>query len=305
VKGYLVRRLLQGVLTLFCVITLTFFLLQLTGDPTATLVAPDASQEDVATVRRQFGLDQPVLVQYVKFLAGIPRGDLGWSFHQNEPAASLVLVRLPATMLLTSTALLLALILSVPLGLIAARYQGSVLDYVVSVLSFLGFAVPTFWLGTVTILLFAVKLRLLPTSGYGSLSHLVLPATTLAFWAFGQLTLVIVTDVRGVLNQDYVRTARAKGVSESQVVLVHAFKNARIGLTTLTGLTFGPLLAGAIVTETVFAWPGLGRLLVGAILNRDFPIVRAGVVYVGVLIVLVNLIIDSVYTFLDPRIRLS
>jgi len=281
-----------------------FLILHLTGDPAALLLPPDATAEDIARFRKSMGFDDPVAVQYVRFLKGALRGDFGESLRHGEPAMGLVVERMPATFELAGAALLLALCLAIPAGIISAVKRNTLVDYVSTVVALLGQAMPTFWLGIMLILVFSVRLSWLPSSGRGDLQHLILPAITLGLFTTARITRLTRSGMLEVLGQDYIRTARAKGVSEPPVVWKHALKNASIPIVTIVGIELGTLLGGSVITETIFAWPGVGRLSVQAIFNRDYPVVQAAVFLLASTFVIVNLLVDVVYTYLDPRIRL-
>ena len=301
---YLLRRLAQSVLVLLGVSFVVFFILHLTGDPALVLLPPDATAEDVRKFREEMGFNDPFIVQYGRFLGGALRGDFGQSVRHGEPAFPLVLERLPATFQLSGAALLVALVLAIPAGVLSAVRRNTVTDYVATVVALLGQSMPTFWLGIMLILVFSVQFNLLPSSGRGGLEHLVLPAVTLGLFTTARITRLTRSGMLEVLNQDYIRTARAKGVSGRPVVWKHAFKNAAIPIVTIVGIELGTLLGGSVITETIFAWPGVGRLSVQAIYNRDYPVVQAAVFLLASTFVLVNLIVDLLYTYLDPRIRL-
>jgi peptide/nickel transport system permease protein len=301
---FLVRRLLQSLVVLFGVSFVVFAILHLTGDPALVLLPPDASAEDVRRFRELMGFNDPFLVQYGRFLTGALHGDFGQSVRHGEPAFGLVVERMPATFELAGAALLLALGLSIPAGILSAVRRNSLLDYVATVVALFGQSLPTFWLGIMLILLFSVQFHLLPSSGRGTLEHLILPAVTLGLFTTARITRLTRSGMLEVLNQDYIRTARAKGVSDSPVVWKHALKNAAIPIVTIVGIELGTLLGGSVITETIFAWPGVGRLSVQAIANRDYPVVQAAVFLLASTFVLVNLLVDVVYTYLDPRIRL-
>jgi peptide/nickel transport system permease protein len=301
---FLARRLLQSLVVLFGVSFVVFAILHLTGDPALVLLPPDASAEDVRRFREMMGFNDPFFVQYGRFLAGALRGDFGQSIRHGEPAFSLVLERMPATFELAGAALLLALCLSVPAGIVSAVRRNSAVDYLATVVALFGQSLPTFWLGIMLILLFSVQFHLLPSSGRGTLEHLILPAVTLGLFTTARITRLTRSGMLEVLGQDYIRTARAKGVSDSPVVWKHALKNAAIPIVTIVGIELGTLLGGSVITETIFAWPGVGRLSVQAIANRDYPVVQAAVFLLATTFVLVNLVVDVVYTYLDPRIRL-
>jgi peptide/nickel transport system permease protein len=301
---YLVRRLLQSLLVLFGVSFVVFAILFLTGDPALVLLPPEASAEDVRRFREAMGFDDPFLVQYGRFLAGAVQGDFGKSIRHGEPAFWLVVERMPATFELAGAALLLALCLAIPAGVVSAVRRNTVLDYLSTVVALLGQSMPTFWLGIMLILIFSVGLNLLPSSGRGDLEHLILPAVTLGLFTTARITRLTRSGMLDVLNQDYIRTARAKGVADPPVVWKHALKNAAIPIVTIVGIELGTLLGGSVITETIFAWPGVGRLSVQAIYNRDYPVVQAAVFLLASTFVIVNLVVDVLYTCLDPRIRL-
>jgi ABC-type dipeptide/oligopeptide/nickel transport system permease component len=250
------------------------------------------------------GFNDPFIVQYGRFLGGAFRGDFGQSVRHGQPAFDLVLERLPATFELAGAGLLIALCLAVPAGILSAVRRNSLVDYVSTVIALLGQSMPTFWLGIMLILVFSVQFALLPSSGRGTLSHLVLPALTLGLFSTARITRLTRSGMLEVLNQDYIRTARAKGVSSRPIVWKHAFKNAAIPIVTIVGIELGTLLGGSVITETIFAWPGVGRLSVQAIYNRDYPVVQAAVFLLASTFVVVNLVVDVLYTYLDPRIRL-
>ena len=303
-RTFLFRRLLQSLVVLLGVSFVVFAILYLTGDPALVLLPPDASAEDVRRFREAMGFNDPFFVQYGRFLKGALRGDFGQSVRHGEPAFDLVLERMPATFELAGAALLLALCLAIPAGIVSAVRRNSVLDYVSTVVALFGQSLPTFWLGIMLILLFSVQLNLLPSSGRGTLEHLVLPAVTLGLFTTARITRLTRSGMLEVLSQDYIRTARAKGVSGPPVVWKHALKNAAIPIVTIVGIELGTLLGGSVITETIFAWPGVGRLSVQAIANRDYPVVQAAVFLLATTFVVVNLLVDLVYTYLDPRIRL-
>ena len=303
-KTYLLRRLAQSLIVLLGISLVVFVILHLTGDPTLLLLPPDASAEEIAKFRRAMGFDDPLYLQYWRFLRGALRGDFGNSLRHDEPALALVWQRMPATLELTAVALGVALVLAIPAGIVSAVFRNTALDYVSTVLALVGQAMPTFWLGIMLILVFSVGLHLLPSSGRGGPANLVLPALTLGLFTTARIMRLTRSGMLEVLGQDYVRTARAKGVGERRVVWKHALKNAGISIVTIVGLELGTLLGGAVITETIFAWPGVGRLSVQAIYNRDYPVVQASVFVLASIFVLVNLVVDVLYTYLDPRIRI-
>jgi ABC-type dipeptide/oligopeptide/nickel transport system permease component len=305
VSGYLIKRIFASVFAIWGVATLTFFLLRVTADPAVLLVGEEATPERLADVRERLGLDRPLIVQYGDFLLGIVTLDFGDSYRFNEPAMSMVLDRLPLSLRLASAAFVVALMLSIPLAVASAVWRDTPIDYLASFISFVGFAMPAFWLGAMAIIVFSVQLKWLPTSGSGDLKHYILPTLTLATWPLGQFTRLLRSELLNVFHEDYIRTARAKGLAEQRVVLGHALKNAFLPVLTLIGVSFGSLLGGAIITETIFAWPGMGRLIIQATLNRDFPLIESSVILLATGFVLINLVVDLLYGALDPRIKLS
>jgi len=300
---FLIRRFLQSLLVLLGVSAVVFFILHLTGDPTLLLLPPDATAEEITRFRQVMGFNDPVVVQYLRFLKGAVQGNFGESLRHGEPALDLVIERMPATFELTAAALAIALCLAIPSGIVSAVKRNTLVDYVSTVVALLGQSMPTFWLGIMLILVFSVRFHLLPSSGRGDLAHLILPAITLGLFTTARITRLTRSGMLEVLGQDYIRTARAKGVSEPPVVWKHALKNAAIPIVTIVGIELGTLLGGAVITETIFAWPGVGRLSVQAIYNRDFPLVQAAVFLLAATFVAVNLFVDVIYTYLDPRIR--
>jgi len=303
VLEFVTRRLLHTALVTLGVVTLAFVALRLSGDPAATMLPGDASVDELRHLRHTLGLDRPLHVQYVAFLGGAVRGDFGESFRHQQPAFGLVLERLPATLELAFAALLLAVVVALPLGIIAALYRGRAVDMLAMGFAVVGQATPYFWMGIMLILVVSVELGWLPTSGRGGWPHLILPAVTLGTHFAASLARLTRTSMLEVLGQNFVTTARAKGLGEPRVVLAHALKNAAVPVVTLIGLQFGTLLGGAVVTETIFAWPGVGRLAVQSIFVRDYPVVQAGVLVLALVFVAINLAVDLLYGTLDPRIR--
>ncbi len=300
---FLAQRLTHLVGVLLAVSILVFLLIHLSGDPIRLLTPLDAKPEDIERVRRLYGLDRSIPAQYWDFLRKAARGDLGESFRYQQPAFELVLQRLPATALLALVTIGLTIAVGIPTGLWTGSRVGSAADWAVSVTTFVFISLPSFWLGVLLILLFADRLRWLPASGFESWMHLVLPSVTLAVYTTALITRLVRTDVLDVLKQDFIRTARAKGLAERNVLSRHALRNAMISATTVLGLQLGTLLGGSVVVETVFAWPGVGWLMLQAIQTRDLPLVRAVVLVVGTAFVCINLIVDLLYLYLDPRIR--
>lgn len=301
--GLIARRFWQGVLVLLLVTTFSFVIIRLSGDPVRLLIAPNATDVEVAAARRRLGFDQPLPVQYLRFLGRAVRGDFGNSLRYSQPGLPLVLERLPATLELAAFALAVALVVSLPLGVLAATRRGSVYDQISMVIALAGQSLPVFMVGIVAILLFAVRLRWLPTAGRGGMEHLILPGATLGLYSTGRLARLVRAGMLDVLAQDYVRTARSKGLGERTVLLRHGLRNTLLSVVTVLGIEVGSLMGGAVVVETVFAWPGLGLLAVQALSSRDYPVVLADVVVVGALIVTINVVVDILYGVLDPRIR--
>jgi ABC-type dipeptide/oligopeptide/nickel transport system permease component len=301
--GYIVARLLYTMLVVWGVSVAVFFLIRLGGDPTALFLPPEASAEEIVRMRRMLGFDRPILVQYLDFLAHALQGDFGFSLRQQQPAMTLVLERMPATLQLGGAALALSLVVAVPLGILSAVYRGSAVDRLALLLSLLGQSFPVFWLAIMLILVFSEILAVLPPSGRGTLLHLVMPAAVLASFSAAIITRLLRSSMIEVLQTDYIRTARGKGLKRRAVVWRHALRNAAIPALTVIGLQVGALLGGAVITEEVFAYPGIGRLAVQAIAQRDFAVVQAFVVFVAILIVSTNLTVDLIYAMLDPRLR--
>lgn len=300
---FLVQRLAHLVWVLLAVSVLVFLLIHLSGDPIRLLTPLDAKPEDIERVRRLYGLDKPIPLQYLDFVRRALRGDLGESFRYQRPAFELVLQRLPSTAMLALVTIAVTALVGVPVGVWIGSRVGSLADWAVSLATFVCISLPSFWLGVLLILLFADRLRLLPSSGFESWRHLILPAATLSVYTTGLITRLVRADVVHVLRQDFIRTARAKGLGESLVLGRHALRNAMISAVTVLGLQLGNLLGGSVVVEAVFAWPGVGWLMLQGIQTRDLPLVRAVVLVVGSAFVLINLVVDLLYLYLDPRIR--
>jgi peptide/nickel transport system permease protein len=281
-----------------------FVVIRLSGDPTSVLLPADATETERAAFRQAYGLDRPILEQYARYVWRLLHGDFGVSLFQGEPALRLVLDRLAATVQLAATAIGIVVLVGIPLGVLAAVRRGTIVDYVTLSLVALGQSVATFWLGLMLILLFAVAWRLVPPSGYGSAVQIILPAFTLAAYYIAVAARLTRSGMLEVLAQDYIRTARAKGLSERFTVFRHALRNAVIPILTVLGIQIGDLLAGSVVTETVFAWPGVGTLALDAILRRDYPLVQAVIVVLAVIYATVNLAVDLLYAWVDPRVRI-
>lgn len=302
---YILRRLMHSVFVILGITIIIFIITNVVGDPVALLMDPEAPKEQYDMLRHQLGLDQPLYMQYLMFLKNLAGGSFGQSFQFEEPAMDLVWQHLPATIELTLASMLFAVAVAIPVGIISAVKPYSLLDRVGRFFALAGQAAPGFWLGIMAILLFGVKLGWLPVSGRGGLSHLVLPSVTLGFYAMAAILRLTRSAMLDVMDRDYVRTARIKGLSERKVVLKHALKNALIPVITIVSLFMGRLLGGAVVTETIFAWPGLGRLAVQAIGSSDFPVVQAAVFVMSVMFIGINLIVDLLYSWIDPRITYS
>jgi peptide/nickel transport system permease protein len=302
---FVARRLVTAAIVVYGVVTTIFVLARLTGDPISLMIQPGMGEKDVADLRVALGLDRTIFEQYVNFLVTAIQGDFGKSPWQLVPAFGLVLERLPATLLLTSAALGFSLVIALAVGGLSALYRGSILDRTAMAIVLVGQSIPSFWLGLMLILLAAVELRILPAAGYGTLAHLVLPAFTLGLFSLARLTRLVRSELLDVLSREYVTTARSKGLAESLVLRRHALRNIVVPIVTVLAVDFGILMGGAVIVETVFAWPGLGRLMIQAIGQRDFPIIQAGVFLIALLVVGINLIADLVYAWLDPRIRYS
>jgi peptide/nickel transport system permease protein len=306
VTTYIGRRLLQAIVVLWGVTLIVFFLLRLApSDPVTLLLAETATPEQIAEARREMGFDRPVYVQYAIFMERALQGDLGRSLFYKEPALNVILRALPNTLLLGGIAFVLSVAVAVPVGIVSALRRDTIWDYLGVGLALLGQATPPYWLGIMLILVFSVNLRVLPTSGSFGPEYLVLPSVTLAAVLMPVVTRLVRSGMLDVLHEDYVRTARAKGLRERVVVGKHALRNMLIPLVTVLGLQLTSLLGGAVIIEQVFAWPGVGRVAVNAISSRDYPIVQASVLVISTAFVLMNLLVDVLYAWLDPRIRVS
>jgi peptide/nickel transport system permease protein len=303
VKYYLLRRLLLLIPTLLGALTLVFFLIHLVpGDPVEVMLGETASAADKEELRRNLGLDRPVLTRYASFLAAFAQGDLGRSLYEDQSVSVLVLARVPATVELTFCAMAIAILIAFPLAIFAAVKKGSLLDRAALLFSLLGLSMPNFWLGPLLMIVFSIQLGWLPVSGRGALTHLFLPSLTLGMAMAAILTRILRSSLLQAVNADYVQAARAKGLSERRLWLKHILRNALISVITIMGLQFGGLLAGSIITETVFAWPGVGRLTVQAIQTRDYPLVQGCVLVISTSYLLVNFLTDIFYQLVDPRI---
>ena len=303
VATFLATRLARALVAVWLVSTVVFVVMRLSGDPVPLLLPPDAPRSEYARVAKELGTDRPLPVQYGVFLGNALRGDFGRSIHFRQPAAWVVIGYLPATAQLGLTAFALALMIAIPIGVISAVRRNSLVDQITMAIALVGQSAPTFFVGILLILLLSLKAGWLPTSGRGDWTHLVLPALTLGAFSMASIARLTRSALLEVLRADYVRTARAKGLRERVVVVKHALRNAAIPIVTITGLQFGTLLGGAVVTETVFAWPGIGRLAIQSIYNRDYPVVQCVVFLSALLFIVINLTVELIYGVLDPRIR--
>lgn len=300
---YVVRRLLLAVLVLFGVSVVSFGMMFLSGDPASALAGDNWTRQQIDEFRRIMGFDRPWYIQYRDFIRNAVRGDFGKSLRQHQPVFGLLIDRLPATLQLTGAALLLSVTIATPVGILSAVRRNSLNDRAAMLLALAGQSMPVFWVGSMLILIFGVRLQWLPIAGREGLAHLILPAAALGFFSVARNARVVRSSMLEVLGADYVRTARAKGLPGAQVVMKHAFKNALLPIVTLLGLDVGHLLSGAVITETIFAWPGVGRLTVEAVLGKDLPLVQAVVISLAAVFVLINLAVDILYGALDPRVR--
>ncbi|MBK8021086.1 MAG: ABC transporter permease [Chloroflexi bacterium] len=323
--AYIGRRLVQSVLVVIGVTLLAFVTLHLAGDPTYLYVSERASEQEIIDARKALGFDRPLPEQYISYLAGLLQGDFGTSLRARQPAIDMVLERLPATLELTFFAMTLSLVIAIPIGILAASRRGTALDGGVMLFAMLGQSIPGFWLGLMLVLFVGLQLRILPISGHipfmeplfqgdigtaignlpEAIRHLVLPGITIATFSLARNARLVRSSMLEVMSLDYVTTARSKGLSERTVILRHALRNALIPIVTIVGLEFGFLLSGVVVAETVFSWPGVGRLVFNAINQRDIPLVQCVVVFFSFMFVGLNLIVDLIYAQIDPRIRLK
>lgn len=304
-SGYFAGRLLESLVAILGVLTIVFVAARLTGDPAVLLLPVSATDIDIARVRQELGLDRPLVEQYLSFLANVLRGDFGTSFEHHRPAMQVVLERLPATFELAGIALLIGAAVGIIAGLVAALARGTIFELIAMGVALIGQATPIFWLGIILILVFAVELQWLPAGGRGGLDHLILPAITLATFTTASIARLLRSSMIEVMKEDYIRTAWAKGLVPRVVYLRHAARNALIPVITIVGILAGELFSGAVVTETIFSWPGVGRVIVQAIETKDFAVVQAGVTVVSVIFIGFNLLVDMLYGLIDPRIRVA
>jgi ABC-type dipeptide/oligopeptide/nickel transport system permease component len=300
---YLLKRLWHTVFVVIGISMISFFFIHLSGDPVLLMLPADASHQETERLREQLGFNDPIPEQYLRFAWQAVRGEFGNSLYYKVPAMDLILERLPASLELAVAAMLIALVVAVPIGIVSAVRRGSLLDMGSMLGALFGLSMPHFWLGIMMILLFSVKLGWLPTSGRGTLAHLVMPSLALGMSLMAMFARLTRSVMLEVLSLDYIRTARSKGLREPIVIYKHAFKNALIPIVTVAGMQFGFLLGGTVIIETVFAWPGVGRLVVQAIFNRDYPLVQATVLVLAVIFVAVNFLVDMLYMHLDPQIN--
>ncbi len=302
-KRYFLGRLIQTVVSLFIVASITFILVRLTGNPIDVLTSPRMNQEAIKNVEKKFGLDKPLIIQYGIYMSKVLRGDLGRSFQYEKAVHILILERLPATLELTFAATVFALMVAIPLGIYSAVYRGGIFDTFSRALAYVGQAAPLFWTGLMLIWIFCLIFNVLPSGGRGGIKHLILPSVTLGWVAMAGVLRLTRSSMMEVLDQEYVTLARAKGLPERKVVWKHALKNATLSILTFIAVLFVVLLSGAVVTETVFAWPGLGRLMMNAVLMRDFPLVQGIILVLSAMYILINFLVDIMYGWLNPKIR--
>lgn len=302
---YIGKRLLQTIFVLLGVSLVAFVIVRLSGDPLSLLLSSGATPEQEAAMRARLGLNDPIYVQYIRFLSQILHGDFGNSLYYNQPALELLLNRLPATVQLTFAGVFLPAAVGIPLGVLAAVKKGGAVDTLVRVFAVLGQAIPSFWLGLMLILVFSVELHLLPTSGRGTWVQLIMPSITVGLFSMASVVRLTRSTMIEALKTDYIRTARAKGLKKLRIIMLHALKNSLLPVVTMIGLEIGHLLGGTLLTETIFSWPGIGSLAVQAISNRDYPLVQAAVILTASMFVMVNLAVDLLYAFIDPRIDVT
>lgn len=303
--NYLAKRLVQSIFVLLGITVVVFVVLHLSGDPVQLMVPPSASQAEVEVLREKMGFNDPLYQQYYRFLVDILHGDFGTSYYYNEPAMKIVLDRFPATVKLASCAMVIALVLAIPAGILAAVKRNSKVDAVIRSLALLGQCIPSFWSGIMMILLFSVKLHVLPTGGNESVKSFILPAVTLGLFSAASVTRVLRSSMIEVMGKEYITVAKAKGLPGYLVIWKHAFKNAFSSMMTIVGMQFAGLLGGSVITETVFAWPGVGRLIVQSITNNDFMVVEATVILLAGIFVLINFIVDVLYCVINPRVKMQ
>ncbi len=301
---FIIRRLIQAIFVLIGVSFVVFILLFLKGDPVSAMLPQDATKEQIDKLRQDFGFNDPLPIQYIRFLSKAVTGDLGNSLFENRPATNVVVERLPATIQLAVAAFVVSLLIAFPIGIISAAKRNSIFDRIGMLFALIGQSVPVFWLGILMILVFAVNLQWFPTSGYGEFNNIIMPAVALGLFTTARTTRLVRSTMIEILGQEYIRTARAKGLRQLTLLRRHALKNALIPIVTVLGLDFATLLGGAVITETIFAWPGIGQLAIQSIGRRDYPVVQGVVLIVAFGYVLINLLVDLLYLYLNPRVRL-
>ncbi len=299
---YILKRVFQSLIVILGVIIITFIISRVIGDPVVLLLPPEATQEEREYLSKQLGLDRPLHIQLVVYIGNVLRGDFGQSFRHDEPAMKLIMERIPASLYLAFVSTLLSVCIAVPLGIFSAIKRGTAFDRAAMTLALFGQSIPVFWAGIMLILLFAVKLRVLPTSGYGGVKYVILPALSAAMFFSAATARLTRSSILDVLDMEYVRYARMKGVPEFIVVMRHVLRNAFVTILNIVALQFGLLLGGAVIVEFIFSWPGIGRLSLEAIYNRDYPVVQATVVVAAFFFVVINLLVDIIYIATDPRI---
>lgn len=304
-KQYIVKRIFQSLLAIIGVATVVFFIIRLSGDPARLMLPPEASEEQVTALRESLGFNQPLWNQYVDYMKDLATGNLGKSLYYKDSAFSLVMERLPATIDLAVFAIIIAVVVGLLAGIISAYKKNTWLDYGISTWIFLTQSLPVFWVGIVLIMIFAVQLHWLPTSGNRGLVSIILPAVTLAAYPIAPIARTMRASLIDVLNQSYMVTNQAQGFSKGKMVFKRGLKNALLPVVTVISLEFGVMIAGAVVTETIFSWPGVGQLIIQGVNNRDFPLVQASILVVSVLYIFINFITDMVYLWIDPRIKVQ
>lgn len=303
--NYLIKRLGQSLIAIFGVTLVVFMVLHLSGDPVELMVPPSASKADVERLREEMGFNDPILVQYTRFLKGVVVGDFGTSYNYNEPALDIVLERVPASVQLAAAAFIISLALGIPAGVIAAVKRNSKLDAIIRIFALLGQCLPGFWLGIMLILLFSVNLKWLPTSGNEGWESILMPAFTLGVFSAATITRLLRSNMIEVMGKEYIDTAKAKGLDSKKVILKHALKNAFSTILTVLGLQIASLMGGSVIIETVFGWPGIGRLAVQSINNSDFMVVEAIVFLMAIAFVFMNFVVDMMYSVINPRVKIQ
>lgn len=303
--AYLVRRVAAGVVTIFLVVTVAFVMVRLTGDPALLIAGSDATEREIEQIRTALGTNRPLFEQYFTYIGNAVQGDLGSSISQHRPVIGILAERLPDTLLLAGLSFFLGAFFAIPLGILAALRPNSVIDWLARVVAVMGQCIPVFWLGILLIIIFSVKLQVLPAGGVGSWRHLVLPVLSLSILTTPIVMRILRSSLLDVLQSDYIRMASAKGASRPRVVLKHGLRNAAVPVVTVLGYRLGVVIGGTVVIETVYSYPGLGSLAVTAVLSRDFPLVQGFLIVVATMVVVLNLIVDFIYFAIDPRIRVS